>query len=54
LVPWELLSTEKRRDFETAVGQLSSILVDSGLVELTRLKDAELASGYKRPDLIEE
>src|SRR6185312_8898187 len=48
LVPVELLSTERLREFETAVGQFVSILAASGLVELRRLKDEELASGIKR------
>lgn len=54
LVPVELLTKDKVRDFETAVGQLESILADSGLLELRRLTDAELGSGYKRAGVIEE
>jgi len=54
LVPVELLSTERLREFETAVGQFVSILAASGLVELRRLKDEELASGFKRAGVVEE
>ena len=54
LVPVELLSTERLREFETAVGQFVSILAASGLVDLRRLKDEELASGFKRAGVVEE
>lgn len=54
LVPVELLSPEGSREFETAVGQFASILAESGLVELRRLKDEDLASGYKRAGVVEE
>lgn len=54
LVPVELLSTDGLREFETAVGQFVSILVDTGLVELRRLKDEELASGFKKAGVVEE
>ena len=54
LVPGELLSKDNIRDFETAVGQFMSILMDSGLLELRRLLDEELASGYKKAGVIEE
>lgn len=54
LVPVELLSTGRLREFETAVGQLVSVLAASGLMELRRLKDDELASGFKRAGVVEE
>jgi conjugation system TraG family ATPase len=53
LVPTELLSKEAVRDFETAVGQFETIVGDSGMVMLRRLKDKELASGYKKAGVIE-
>lgn len=54
LVPGELLNKGMVRDFEVAAGQFVSILKDSGLVQLRRLTDADLASGYKRAGVIEE
>jgi len=54
LVPVELLSPETLREFETAVGQFVSILAASGLVELRRLKDEELASRFKQAGVVEE
>ena len=54
LVPGELLSGEGLREFETAVGQFTSILSESELIGLRRLPDEELASSFKRPGVIED
>jgi conjugation system TraG family ATPase len=54
LVPAGVFSEENRRAFEEAAGQFSRILQDSGMMQLRRLKTAEIVSDARRAGLIEQ
>ncbi len=53
IVPEETLKPQLLQDFLGNVGQFQRILEDSGFIQLTRLKDADLQSNRRKLGLIE-
>jgi conjugation system TraG family ATPase len=53
IVPGETLSQQSVQDFLDSCGQLEKILVDSGFVQLKRLKEEVLISSQRKAGLIE-
>ncbi len=53
IVPEQMLKPQFLQDFLDSVGQFKRILEDSGFVQLTRLKNAELQSQERQMGLIE-
>jgi len=54
IVPEQTINPQMLQDFLDATGQFKRVLEDSGLIKLTRLKEADLASYERKTGLIEK